>query len=198
MADHRAIAAVGQAILQLLESACPRHEESTTKLEYKLYQSRDFQTPPGEGIALYLYRVAPSANRRHLPPRRRSDGRCLRAPLLIDLFYLLTIWSSDAKIQHRRLGWCLRTLDNTPILPASLLNSFGPEPDIFRPDETVEIVGDMISTAEQFQIYDPMKPHVPLGAAYVVRMLAIDSELVIDAHPPVQTRVFDLGSPVVS
>jgi hypothetical protein len=47
MATHNAIAAIGQAILGLLASACPRPEFAAAQFE--LYQGRQFQTPLDEG-----------------------------------------------------------------------------------------------------------------------------------------------------
>ena len=34
----------------------------------------------------------------------------------------------------------MRELHNVPILPANLLNHYGPEHDTFRPDEAVELL----------------------------------------------------------
>lgn len=192
MANHRAITAVGQAVLCLLEDAGQRYED-TSRLAFNLYKAADFKDPPGEGFALYLYRVVPSTARRHLPPRQTPKGLRLRPALLIDLCYILTVWASDARVQQRRLGWALSVLDETPIMPASLLNSVGPEDNIFHVDERVEVVADILSAQDYLQICDPLKPTVPLGAAYIVRMLALDSAATLEEHPLVQTRTFKAG-----
>jgi len=61
--------------------------------------------------------------RRRLGARRRDPvGRRYRPSTPLDLWYLLTAWSSEAEEQQRLLGWAIRTLEETPILPAGFLN----------------------------------------------------------------------------
>jgi len=138
MATYQAIAAIGEAILGLLEAARPKPEFANA--QFALYQSTNFQNPMEEGISLYLYRVATNTTRRNLPPHIGPDGRRYRPPLPLDLHYLLTPWARTAAKQQRLLGWSMRALEDTPILPAGLLNHYGTEPETFFPHETVELV----------------------------------------------------------
>ena len=114
MATYHAITATSQAILGLLESACPKPEFEGAKFE--LYQAKDFQYPMDEGVSLFLYRLA-SSSRRNLPARPGPNGEKLRPPLPLDLYYMLTTWGKKADKQQRLLGWCLRELGDFPILP---------------------------------------------------------------------------------
>lgn len=194
MASYQAIAAVGEAILGLLESARPPTPSEFDATHFMPYQASDFQNPTSEErISLYLYHVAINSTRRSFPPRRDADGKLYRPPLPVDLHYLLTPWSQDPKKQQRLLGWSMRVLEDTPILPTGLLNSFGPETAIFRPDEAVELVCEPLSLQEIVNIWDAFKPNFQISAAYVARMILIDS-LVEEAEGPlVQTRVFAMG-----
>jgi Pvc16 N-terminal domain len=189
MATYHAIAATGEAILGLLEAARPQPEFANA--QFALYQSTNFQNPMEEGISLYLYRVATNTTRRNLPPSIGPDGRRYRPPLPLDLHYLLTPWARTAAKQQRLLGWSMRALEDTPILPVGLLNHYGTEPETFFPHETVELVCEPLSLQEIVNIWDAFKPNLQLSAAYVARMVAIDTAVEISERSPAQTRVFD-------
>jgi len=191
VATYHAVAAIGQAILGLLEQARPATEFDRS--QFLMYQSANFQAPMDEGISLYLYRVAVSTARRNLPAKTLPDGRRHRPPLPLDLHFLLTPWAKTATKQHRLLGWAMRALEDTPILPASLLNHYGPEPDTFAPDETVDVVNEPISLQDIFNIWEIAKHNVQVSVGYIARVVPIDSLDVETDGPPVQTRVFDIG-----
>src|SRR3954451_11221229 len=132
MASYPAIAATSEAILGLLESAALTSEFAGVSFAH--YQAADFQTPIPTGVSLFLHRVTVNPNR-NLAPRRNADGRRLRPAIPVDLHYLLTAWADDAIKQQRLLGFAVRTLEDTPILPAGVLNHYGPENDVFEPVE---------------------------------------------------------------
>jgi len=138
MASFQAIAATGQAIIRLLADSRPQPEFSTTRFE--LYQLGDFSDPMEEGISFFLYRVAVNGTRRNIPPTVGPDGIRHRPPLPLDLHYVASVWAKSPVKQQRLLGWMIRQLEDVPILPTGLLNQSGPEPDVFRPNETVELI----------------------------------------------------------
>ena len=188
MATYHAIAALSQAILGLLEQAAPKPEFAGT--QFALYLASNFQNPMDEGVSLYLYRVGTSS-RRNLPPRLGPNGERYHPPLPIDLHYLLTTWAKTPEKQQRLLGWCIRELGDMPILPSGLLNHYGPEPDTFHADETVELVFEPLSLQEMANLWEPLKPHLQVSATYVARMVTIESTLQVAGAGVLQTREFD-------
>jgi hypothetical protein len=187
MATYRAIEAVSQAIIGLLKTA-PLPSEFTT-LEIKSYRPADFSDdPPNPGISLYLYRVAVNTVRRTLPRPVDQNGLRHQPALPIDLHYLLTPWATMPETQQILLGWSMRVLEDTPLLSSALLN-----PDVFQPDETVEIVSEPLPLQEIINIWDAFKPNFQISAAYSVRMVPIDSLILELEGTPVQTRAFTLG-----
>src|SRR5205807_713064 len=63
---------------------------------FELYQAIDFRkAQDGIGISIFLYRVAANATRRNIPPRRSQDGKRYRAPLPLDLHFVLTAWAPN-------------------------------------------------------------------------------------------------------
>ncbi|MDT7602291.1 MAG: hypothetical protein QOF61_288 [Acidobacteriota bacterium] len=194
MARHQAIAATGQAIISLLADACPSEFEGA---RFELYQVKDFLTPMEEGVSLYLYRIAVNGSRRSLPPTIGADGRKYRPPIPLDLNYLLTAWAKTAGRQQRLLAWALRTLQDSPVLPASFLNNYAPEHDVFRTHEAVELVFDSLSLQDMNNLWSVIKQPPPLSVTYIVRMIIIESEIPIDETAgDVQTRAFDAGQVV--
>lgn len=191
MASENAIAATGLAILNLIAGRIPRGEFPAA--QFDLYQAKDFQSPMEEGISLYLYRITPAGEIRNYPPRVAPDGRRYRQLLPINLHYLLSSWARDAAKQQRLLGWAMRTLEDTPILPAGLLNLGGPEHDTFRAAETVDITMETISIYDMGAIWDVAKPNTQPSVCYIARMIGLESQIEIPSSPMPQTRMFKSG-----
>ena len=191
MAAPYAIAAVGKAILALLAAARPTPEFAGA--EFELYQGRNFGSPMEEGISLYLHRVTPGSNTRNLPPRQTTDGRRFRPSVQVDLHYLLMPWARDAFKQHRLLGWAMRVLEDTRVLHASLLNQHGPEPDLFAEHECVDVIMETLAIQDIGSILEVTKPNIQVAVPYVVRMVALDSDIELVEAELVQTREFGMG-----
>jgi hypothetical protein len=195
LATHRAIAATGLAIRGFLESSFPASEFPNAKIE--LYRANDFDSPMEIGISLYLYRVSVSTSRRNFPPVVAPDGKRFRPALPLDLFFMMTAWGQTAEVQQRLLGWAMRELENTPILPSNLLNHYIQEVDTFRPAETVELICETISLQDMNSLWDGFKANKTnqhVSVTYIARMILIDSNVEMTEYPPAQTRVFDVGN----
>ena len=192
MARTQAIAATGQAILGLLADACPKPEFSAARFE--LYQISNFTLPMEEGISLYLYRVAINGARRNLPSTVGPNGERFRPAVPLDLHYIASAWAQTAVKQQRLLGWAIRMLEDTPILPAGLLNNYGPESDIFKPSETVEVILESLTLQDWNNLWSAAKTNPPsLSVGYVARMIGIESSASLSELASVQTREFGVG-----
>jgi hypothetical protein len=194
LASYQAISAIGQAIASLLKSAQPPVE--LPAVDVRIFQAKDVQANADfEGISLFLYRVAVSSSRRQMPPTMSPLGRPFKRPLPLDLYYLLTPWAKTAEMQHILLSWAMRSIEDSPSLPPSLLNAHFPDQLPFRPDETVEVIHDPLSVQDLNNIWEILGKHdVQVSTSYVVRLVPIDSQLVEPPNAgPVQTRVFDAG-----
>lgn len=191
MGTFQAIAATGQAMLGLLSDAVPR--DQFPNAQFELYQMSNFQQPMEEGISLFLYRIAANTSRRNLPPTTGADGRRFRPPIPVDLYYIATAWAPTAVRQQRLLGWTIRMFEDVPILPTGLLNNYGPEPEIFKPGETVEVVLDSLTLQDLNNFWGVSKSSLQLSVGYVARMLHIQSSMPITEYAEVQTREFGVG-----
>lgn len=190
MARYPAIAAMSDAVLGLLRTASIGGEFDG--VEFAHYGSGNFQTPMSLGMSLYVYRITVSSTR-NLRWRIANDGTRYRPPIPLDAHFLVTAWASDPIKQQRMLGFAIRTLEDTPILPSGILNQHAPEPEVFRPEETVELVFENVSTQDQSYIWEVAPSKEQPSATYVARMIEVDSTVTADAMAPVTTRQFDLA-----
>lgn len=190
MADFRAIAGVCDAVIRLLRLNYDA-DDFNNELQFQIYLSDNFSQPMSAGVSLFLYRVAPNGT--HRAPRGRvgPGEQRYKSQLPVDLHFLLTAWGKDASLQHRIVGWMMRTLQDNPILPVGLLNAG--TPDAFRPDETVEINLAELGNEDLFRLWETMAQNIyQLSIPYVARMVMIESTETISQGAPVQERMFDL------
>ena len=193
MARHHGIAAASNDIKLLLENAAATDPDwAGTSVD--LYQADDLQKPM-EGtkptISVYLYRVVLSSVRRDRGVRRAPDGRVFRPSIPLDLHYLVTAWSSDATTAQELLGWAIRTLEDTPIVPVGLLNAYRSGLTVFDVGETLELVWEPLSLTDLYDIWQVSQQHQAPSASYVARMVQLDSEVPLDAGDLVHIREFD-------
>jgi hypothetical protein len=192
MARYHAIAATSNAIRLLLENAAATSEWSNAGFE--LYQADDLQHPVDTNkpkVSVYLYRILLSSVRRDRGPRIGRDGVHYQPSIPLDLHYLITAWSSDAKTAHQLLGWAIRMLADTPVLPVGLLNAYTAGTEVFAADETVELVWESLSLTDLYDIWHVSTQHQAPSASYIARMVALDSEIPLDQGELVQLRQFD-------
>ena len=192
MAGYPAIAATNEALLGLLESAAAGTEFAGTRFDH--YGAKDLNDPMSDGVSLWLYRVTVDTIRRNLPPRLAPDGTRYKPSLPLDLHYLLVAWGSPLK-QQRLLGWCARVIEDSPIVPAGLLNHYGPE-RVFGPDEAVELAWEPLSQQDVYDIWDVAKEHAQPAIPYVARAVEIESTVPLHEYALVQTRELDYAGEV--
>lgn len=188
MADHRAIMAVGEAIVNVLRASYSP-ADFNGQLDFRVITSNQYRDPQIQrGASLFLYRVYPNGVHRTPPGRVDSTGR-RRTTLPLDLHFLLTVWGQESSLQHTLLGWILRTLEDTPILPANVLNSTAP--GVFRDDETVEIGFAEMRTEDLLRYWEVLNLGIyQLSVPYIARIVRIESaQYAGEDAEPVQERV---------
>jgi hypothetical protein len=189
LADFRAISGVCDAVVRLLHASY-RPEDFNTELQFQIYLSNNFSQAMNAGVSLFLYRVAHNSTHRAPPGRMGPGNQRYKTQLPLDLHFLLTPWGKDASLQHRILGWMMRTLEDNPSLPAGLLNAG--TPDVFHPDETVEIGLAEMSNEDMFRLWETLAQDIyQLSIPYTARVVLIESTNVVGGGGPVQERAFD-------
>jgi hypothetical protein len=147
-----------------------------------------------------LYRVTYNSTRRNLPPRTNINGKRFKPSIPLDLHFLITAWGRAPEQQWALLAWAIRTLEDSPVLPAGLLNQNagsdpnGRSPEVFRDQEAVELVAETLSLQDMFDIWEIAKHNQQPAVSFVARSVLIDSDQEITEGIPVQTRVFDAAT----
>lgn len=194
MATFRAIETISDVLVRLLQASHDPEDFGGQRLEFAVYQGEDFRsrgaTGVSTGVSFFLYRTVVNGSIRTPPGRRLPSGEVQRTQLPIDLHYLATIWAQSATMQHRIAGWVMRTLETTSILPNGVLH--GARPDVFQPDETVEIVVNDLTNEDLFRIWDILGEPYHLSIPYLVRNVRIESEETVSAEGHVAERVFEV------
>ena len=190
MALYTALAAVGTAIVNLLKDAS---RTEFPQAQFKLLQASDFSTnsalPTPEGVSVHLYRVTVSTQRRNLPPRTDQAGVRFRPSLPVDLYFLITPWAADAEKQLRLLGWIMRIIEDTSIIPSTLLNELEQDGKIFASADHVELIYESLSLADMAILWENLKQVKAMpSVTYVARMVLLDSIIQLKVNDPVQAR----------
>jgi Pvc16 N-terminal domain len=192
MADYRAVAAVSEAIIYLLESHYTPEDFDGNQLQFKVYLAKDFAQPMDAGVSFFLYRIYTNGTHRAPSGRTTPEGQRYRTQLAVDVHFLLTAWAKDASLQHTIAGWMMRIMEDTPSLPTGLLNH--KIPNVFHLDETVEVSLTELTTEELFRIWEVIVNNAyQISVPYVARNVKIESRLLLSTAQPLQERIFDLG-----
>ena len=192
MASYRAIGATCEGIMRLLQQFWRPELFDGAELQFKVYRSKTFETPMDTGVSLFLYRVLVNGVQRTPPARPKPGGQPRRTQLPLDLHFMLTAWAKDASLEHEILGWLMRTLEDSPTLPAGLLNTA--IPNIFEPDEQVQIINGELANDEMFRIWEALPASYQMSVPYVARIVRIDSEIDRREVGPVLTRELGFGA----
>ena len=195
MADFRAIMGVSEAVIGMLRLSYDQNDFNNPA-DFKVFTSKDFtENTITNGVSLFVYRIFCNGAFRSPPGRIGRDGSRVDTQLPIELHFLITLWGTQASFQNTLAGWVMRVLEDTPVVPASILNSA--VPGVFHPDETVDIILAELKTEDLFRIWDVLGLNAyQLSIPYVARIIKIDSTQpgALEAGDPIQKRKLNFGN----
>lgn len=203
MATTDAVNAVCNAIVHILRSSMAEQaaELNLTSINprFEVYQPDDFADSGSprhinSGASIFLYRALPNLLHRTPSGHIRPDGQRQIPKLPLDLYLLITIWGESPSTQNRLLGWVLRTLEDYPLIPASVLN-IGSNSTIFEQNEAVELLLSEMEGEELLQLWDMLgngEVHYQVTIPYLVRNLLLDSRRTLATGEPVQSRTLEM------
>lgn len=195
MAGIDAIAATSDAMRRLLDSAA---SGLTPRPVVAVQGSAMFQTPPdgtAQTVGIWLHRVTPCAQRRAIPMPPRPDGEQFRPAIAVDLHFMLVAWASDPIVAQRLLAWAVRTIEDTPELPPSLLNGGGFD-GTFGETEGVDLCIEALASTEEMEIWQVAQASRQPAVAYIARQVAIESRRSDSVAGPVEERDYTFETAV--
>jgi hypothetical protein len=210
MASIHGVAAVCEVIAHILTTSMTSEVRgqmglSELDLAFSVYQPDDFAIAQNDraitsGASVFLYRAMPNLSHRTPSGRLLPDGRQQFTQLPLDLHLLVTIWGDTASTQNLLVGWVMRTLEDYPIIPATILNAaatlnLSATEAVFADDEAVELLLSEMSGDELLQLWDTLgngDGRYQISIPYLVRNLFIDSARTRTLGEPVQVRTADL------
>jgi len=132
---------------------------------------------------VFLYHVGINGDLRNGPARPSGNGK--RPPLPLDLHFLLTPWTKATRDAYRIIGAIsLLFYDRAVLGFGDLLGD-----SIWAPDDTVEIMMEMVPVEQLFNIWDPTDIPYKLSLTYLARIIGIDST-VSAGGPPIAVARF--------
>jgi hypothetical protein len=186
MATFRGLAAVGTGVLTLLEDAWARDPFVADTMETSLIRAEDLKERPFEfGVTVYVYRVAVNGTQR--TPAPPTPGR--RRPLPVEADFVVTAWGPSAERELELLGWCMRAIDDEPVLSPAVLNRA--VPDVFGPNEIAELAANPLPLDEYYRLWDALPWDYQLSAAYTARVVRLESNRTLTEAGPVLERDLD-------
>lgn len=197
MAQHDAIRALGESVLEMMRLACPHASlqlEPQTAFAFASFNTLINTTPPPqEGFYLCLWRVGISGMPRMLPPRHARGGLVFKPSLPLDLYFLLLPIARSADKQAQMLGWALGFMHTLPPLTGETINRYTKgSPSVFAAEESVELIADPLATADYLALWDRVKSGFQAGMTYVARAVLIDSDQIEPQSALVTEREFGM------
>lgn len=181
MANVFAIHSVGNSIATFLRNTYPQQIGGVAMPECQFEQissgelAGNLADAPTR-ITLFLYRVLVNEHSRQL--RRAGTTADQRAPLNLDLHYLMTVWAANPLDEQVTLTWAMRQIHEAPVLDASSLSPDGG----WARDEVVQIIPAELSTEDLMRIWDALEPPYRLSVSYVARVVRLDADVADDAR----------------
>ena len=190
MATFRGISAVGTGVRALLHDAWAREPFTGDLLATELVRAEDLKTRPFEfGVTVYVYRVAVNGTQRTVPPQVPGHRR----PLPVETDFIVTPWAKTAARELELLGWCMRVLDDEPLLSPSALNNDAA--GVFGPAELVEVVPVALPVDELRRLWDALLGEFQLSVAYTARVVRLESLRLDTEAGPVLERDLVMAAP---
>jgi hypothetical protein len=183
MANHLAIHSLTQSLKELLRQSHAAAGNAVPAATFEVVSSAHFTTGTLSSdaeavVTLYLYRVAVNHQLRNVGARPPIGA------LGLDLHYIVTVFADDADVEQKLLGWTLRELHYTGVLPHGLLTADA----AWDPDELITLIPAELSYEDTVRIWDAADRPYRLSYGFIARVVRLAKDAVPDGRPVVATR----------
>ena len=188
MSDYSVIAELGDSVLSVLFSELNADSQISGLIDSEdrisLESPADLENNNSVRLSMYLYRILENPYMKNRFPVDGTGGKLRKAPLTLDLYYLLTPLVGTPREQMIVLGKTMQVLYDRPILEgADLSGSLGTN------GEAIRLVLNPVSLEELTRVWQALEIPYRLSVCYLARVIILDSEQEQFSQPVVSKRI---------
>jgi hypothetical protein len=121
-------------------------------------------------LSVYLYRILEDPYLKNQNVVTGRGGGVRRAPMTVDLFYLITPLLKEPRDQQIVLGKVMQILFDRPVLEGGDLAG-----SLAGSDEQVRVIFNPVSLEESARVWQALETAYRLSACYTLRVVIVDS-----------------------
>ena len=188
MSDYSVIAELGDSLLSVLFSELNADSQISGLIDSEdrisLESPADLENNNSVRLSMYLYRILEDPYMKNRFPVDGTGGKLRKAPLTLDLCYLLTPLFGTPREQMIVLGKTMQILYDRPILEgADLSGSLGTAGGAIR------LILNSVSLEELTRVWQALEIPYRLSVCYLARVIMLDSEQERFGQPVVSKRI---------
>ena len=192
MADYTVLAEVGESLMGVLWQEIQIDPQVNALIDNEsrisLESPFDLRDNDAVRLSIYLYRIVEDGNSKNQWPIQINGARLLKAPLTLELLYLVTPLVGSTREQQILLGKVMQVLYDRAILEsADLIGSLA------RAGEEIRVILNPVGLEELTRVWQAMEMSYRLSIAYLVRVAIVDSRRE-EFIPPVISKQGQYGS----
>lgn len=174
MSDYTVIADVGESILEVLWQEVQLDPTVSALIDNRnrisLESPFDLRNNNAVRVSLYLYRIVEDAYTKNQFPVQGLGLNVRKAPLTLDLYYLLTPLVGAPREQQIVLGKFMQVIYDRAILAGTDLVN-----DLAGSDTQIRIALNPVTLEETTRVWQALEMSYRLSVCYVVRVALVDS-----------------------
>jgi hypothetical protein len=186
MSDFSVLGAVSLTLRQILTTNITNSTGTLQGIAIDLRSPKELQVGGQSAVSVWLYKVSRMAEMWNDPPERRGLNQLLRAPLPLELHYLVTPMLQDPVTRHTVLGRVLQVMNDNAILGGSDLQGA-----LAGTPERLRVNLEALTVEELSLVWEALHEPYQLSVTYLVQVAKIDSDLEPLRSSPVLERDVD-------
>ena len=173
MSDYTVVAEAGEALVRVLWEEMQGDPQINALVDSEarisLQSPNDLKDDDSVRLSVYLYRIVEDPYTKNQPMHPGPGRRTRRAPLTLDLYFLVTPLVGTPREQQIVLGKVLQVFHDRAILQGP---DVGP---LAAADEELRIVLNPVSLEETTRVWQALEMSYRLSVCYVVRVAFVES-----------------------
>jgi hypothetical protein len=176
VSDYKVIAEVGQSLINVIWEGIQADPDlvalisNINLLSLESPAEHQQNTTDTALVSIYLYRLSENAYMKNRLPVEGTGGRVRKAPMTLDLFYLITPLLKAPRDQQIVLGKIIQILyDRATLEGPDLAGTLGTS------GEVVRVVFNAVPLQEVSWIWQALETPYRLAVSYTVRVTMLDS-----------------------